>query len=90
MNNVFIENLRQSLPPTFSRRVAAENLKGLLSAGSLANIDSSGKGPCSFRLGRTVGYEKESFLSWLENRMMEGQNYTFPASRNECHNPNKE
>lgn len=45
MNEGFIEALRQALPPTFSRQVAAEALKGIYSAGRLCTLDSMGKGP---------------------------------------------
>ena len=53
MNQGFIEALRQTLPPTFSRQVA----------------DSKGEGPGGVRLGRCVAYERESFLAWLERRI---------------------
>lgn len=51
MNEGFIEALRQALPPTFSRQVAAEALKGIYSAGRLCTLDSMGKGPGGVRLG---------------------------------------
>lgn len=69
MNEGFIEALRQTLPPTFSRQVAAANLAGIYSAGRLANLDSKGEGPGGVRLGRCVAYERESFLAWLEGRI---------------------
>lgn len=69
MNEGFIEALRQTLPPTFSRQVAAANLAGIYSAGRLATLDSKGEGPGGVRLGRCVAYERESFLAWLEERI---------------------
>ena len=69
MNEGFIEALRQTLPPTFSRQVAAANLAGIYSAGRRSNLDSKGEGPGGVRLGRCVAYEKESFLRWLESRI---------------------
>lgn len=69
MNTDFIEALRQTLPPVFSRQVAASNLAGIYSVGRLANLDSKGEGPGGLRVGRVVAYEKESFLSWLEGRI---------------------
>lgn len=69
MNEGFISALRQTLPPTFSRKVAADALKGVFSAGRLATLDSKGEGPGGVRIGRVVAYERESFLSWLEGRM---------------------
>ena len=69
MNTEFISALRQTLPPTFSRAVAADALKGVFSAGRLANLDSMGEGPGGVRIGRVVAYERETFLRWLESRM---------------------
>lgn len=69
MSSSFVEALRQTLPPTFSRSVAADALKGVFSAGRLATLDSKGEGPGGVRIGRVVAYERESFLRWLESRM---------------------
>ena len=69
MGNVFVEALRNTLPPTFSRQVAAEALKGIYSAGRLATLDSKGEGPGGVRIGRCVGSERETYLRWLEGRM---------------------
>ena len=69
MNEGFIEALRQTLPPTFSRQVAAANLAGIYSAGRLANLDSKGEGPGGVRFGRVVCYTRENFLSWVERRI---------------------
>lgn len=69
MGNVFVESLRNVLPPTFSRKVAADALKGVFSAGRLATLDSMGEGPGGVRIGRVVAYERETFLRWLEGRM---------------------
>lgn len=73
MNTAFIEALRKTLPPTFSRQVAAGALKGVISAGRLANLDSLGAGPGGVRIGRVVAYERESFLHWLAGRMEEAE-----------------
>ncbi len=67
--DIFIDTLRNTLPPTFSRAVAAEHLKGILSKQTLANIDSRGEGAPSVFVGRTVCYERESFLAWLNQRI---------------------
>ena len=69
MGNVFVEALRSTLPPTFSRKVAADAIKGVFSAGRLATLDSMGEGPGGVRIGRVVAYERETFLRWLESRM---------------------
>ena len=36
---------------------------------TLANWDALGEGPETFKLANKVGYEKESFLKWLEPRI---------------------
>ena len=69
MDATFLEALRKELPPTFSRQVAAEALKGIYSAGRLYTLDSMGKGPGGVRIGRVVAYEKGAFLRWLEGRI---------------------
>lgn len=71
MNTTFLEALRNTLPPTFSRQVAAESLKGIYSVGALANLDAKGKGPGDTRFGRCVAYERETFLQWLARRIEE-------------------
>lgn len=63
---IIIDRLRESLPPVFSREVAAKNLSGLLCARTFTNLDASGLGPqVKIRFGKKIGYERESFLSWL-------------------------
>lgn len=74
----FLEALRTSLPATFSRQEAARHLKGIYSAGGLANLDSEGRGPGGVRLGRIVAYEKESFLAWLEGRIQKAERRSAP------------
>ena len=66
-----IANLRQTLPPTFTRQYVVKQLGGLVSVGGLANIESEKKekGPCGVRCGKYIIYEKETFLKWLEDRI---------------------
>jgi hypothetical protein len=68
MKNVIIEQLTATLPPIFSRREICKYLGGLFSVGGLANLDCEGSGPPRVRVGRTVAYEKTSFLEWLRKR----------------------
>ena len=68
----FIERLRPELPPTFTRKYICERLGGYLTPGTLANLDSAGSGPGGIRAGKTVLYEKEHFLAWLERRLAGG------------------
>ncbi|WP_419655429.1 hypothetical protein Dvar_45120 [Desulfosarcina variabilis str. Montpellier] len=41
---------------------------GLLSPGYLANLDSIGEGPESFRIGRKRVYSVPALIKWLEKR----------------------
>jgi hypothetical protein len=42
---------------------------GLITAGTMANIDSRGDGPPRFNMGpRKVGYPVKQLVSWLEAR----------------------
>jgi hypothetical protein len=59
------EKMERALPPFFTRQTAALLLGGLVSVGGLANLDCSGKGPPTFRLGKRIAYERASFVSWL-------------------------
>ena len=65
----FIDCLRSELPPLFTRKYICERLGGYLTPGTLANLDSIGQGPGGVRAGKTVLYEKEAFLQWLEQRL---------------------
>jgi hypothetical protein len=63
------QKLTAELPALFTRRTAEKALGGLLAAGTLANLDSAGTGfPVKVRLGKRVGYERETFISWLLER----------------------
>lgn len=66
--NPIITALRQALPTTFSRQVAARHLAGIYTVSTLANIDSRKEGPPMERIGRCVIYERDTFLDWLESR----------------------
>ena len=69
-----IDRLRSALPPTFTRKYICERLGGYLTPGTLANLDSQekSKGPGGIRAGKTVLYERERFLAWLERRLAGG------------------
>ena len=64
-----IESLRQNLPPVFNRRTAQSVLGHIISARTLANLDSLKKGPPKMYLSKNVVYERDSFLNWLEPRL---------------------
>ena|GEM_PF-961164 len=64
-----IESLRQNLPPVFNRRTVQSGLGHIISARTLANLDYQKKGPPKKYLGKTVVYERDSFLAWLSPRL---------------------
>lgn len=69
--NPLAKALAENLPPVIMRsdwdRLHKEH--GLpLTRGTLANLDSQGKGPKAHRLNGKTGYLREDVLEWLENR----------------------
>ena len=68
-SNHIIDSLRLNLPPVFNRRKAQEVLGHIISARTLANLDCQKKGPPKLYLSKTVVYERDSFLVWLEPRL---------------------
>jgi hypothetical protein len=69
MDERFIEALRQTLPLVVTRKEASKAIGELLSPKSFANLDSMGQGPsCRVKIGRKVGYPKESFIAWVVDR----------------------
>ena len=68
-SGIFWERLELSLPPVFARTKVDRYCGGLIAAGTLANLDSQGKGPAvRVRVGKQVGYERASFVEWLKGR----------------------
>jgi hypothetical protein len=61
--------LREKLPPIFSRKHVEELTGGVITAVSLAGLDKNGNGPKAFKIGGRVGYERDSFLEWLEQKV---------------------
>lgn len=69
MDATFWFELEQSLPAVFARKHVKKLLGGLISPGTLANLDSMGLGPSvKVRVGKHVGYERSSFIQWLKTR----------------------
>ena len=60
--------LSEKLPPIISRDHIEKLLGGIISAKSLANLDSLGKGPKRMKIGRKVAYRTEDLLYWLDAR----------------------
>lgn len=66
-----IDKFGKDLPQIISRKEFCEKMGGLISPRTLANMDSKGKGPgTKVRIGRTVGYTKESVIQWLSERII--------------------
>jgi hypothetical protein len=72
----FKEKLEQSLegrPYILRTDPIRKQLDGL-SAGVLANMDSTGTGPEGlFYVGRKVAYEKTAYINWLVTRITQGR-----------------
>ena len=73
MQQKIIETLRKTLPPLFTRAEASRFLGGLYSVGTLANLDWKKKGPGGTRLGQKVLHERDSFILWLEERLLNSE-----------------
>lgn len=68
-SNQFFNSLENELPPVFTRKTASAAIGGLMSPKTLANLDALRQGPPKVQLGAKVGYERESFLIWLQQRL---------------------
>jgi hypothetical protein len=69
---LLIDRLRSELPPVFTRKTASRLTGGYIAAGTLANLDSKGTGPGGVLAGKATLYEREAFLTWLEQRIVDG------------------
>lgn len=70
--NQILLKLKSDLPLIIARKEVDRLTGGLISPRHLANLDSVGLGPKGkVRVGRLVGYERESFISWLSERMQD-------------------
>jgi hypothetical protein len=61
-----INKLRETMPPAFVRKEIPRLLGGILTVGTIANLDAAKQGPPKLRLKRHVVYEKDSFLEWFK------------------------
>ena len=69
-DEIFLDQLRKELPPVFTREFASEKIGRIFSAKSMSNADALGTGPAvKVRIGKKVGYERDSFLQWLRGKM---------------------
>jgi hypothetical protein len=68
VNSELVFNLKENLPPLFTRKEACQHLGGLFKPNTLKNIDYQGLGPkCKQRVGRKVLYTRDNFIEWLNN-----------------------
>lgn len=66
----FMEDLKNELPPVFTRETASKKLGGLFSPKTLSNLDALHKGPkIKHNVGKKVVYERDDFLSWLGQKL---------------------
>lgn len=66
----FFNAIRQELPSVFDRKTASKAIGGLMSAKTLSNLDGCRQGPPTrVRIGHRVGYERESFMLWLQDKI---------------------
>lgn len=61
--------LEGALPPFVTRVMAAKVLGGLIAPGTLANLDSEGRGPAGrILMGRKVAYPRAEFIAFVRQR----------------------
>ena len=63
----FARNTVDSL--TTVRQLKEKGVEIYFEKENIWTLDSKGEGPGGVRIGRCVGYERETFLRWLEGRM---------------------
>ena len=68
-NNELMKKLQHDLPPAFGRMAVDKLLPGIITSKTMANLDSAGLGPKSYKCGRKVFYQKDAFLDWLSRRV---------------------
>jgi hypothetical protein len=69
-DEVNLMDLQSSLPPIIARDRVEHLLGGIVSAKTLANLDSLGLGPKRLRIGRKIAYKTGDLLEWLSSRTM--------------------
>ena len=62
----FRQLLLNKLPPVVARKDVERQLGGVVTMKTLANADSSGKGPLgAYLVGRSVVYPSEALVRWI-------------------------
>jgi hypothetical protein len=69
-SRIDLSHLAEKWPSSIvARKKVREFTGGMISPGTLANLDSQGIGPpCQVRIGKNVGYVVLPFVKWLEER----------------------
>ena len=69
--SIDLSELRRTLPPFIARKKIEQYLGGIYSAAYKANLDSTkrNEGPPKVKIGRNVGYLRDSLIDWLEARI---------------------
>lgn len=63
------DEMEKKWPSTVvSRNQVRQFTGGMLSPGTMANMDSRGEGPERINIGRKVGYPIKPFIHWLKSR----------------------
>jgi len=64
-----LDSMAEKWPSSLvSRNKIAAFTGGLITPGRIANLDSEGKGPEAFKVGRKVCYPVQPLIEWLSNR----------------------
>ena len=64
-----LSDLKTKWPSSMvARRRVREFSGGVLNEKTLANLDSAGKGPARFRVGRQICYRVADLVAWMEGR----------------------
>jgi len=67
-----LRKLAEKWPSTIVARSEVSKFSGgLLTPGTLANLDSQKLGPPKFKVGRKVAYPLDELIKWIENRIDE-------------------
>jgi hypothetical protein len=62
--------IESQLAPVFYRQDVKNLDPPLIAAKTLANLDSLGAGPPSFKIGKRVAYQRDPFIPWFIARFI--------------------
>jgi hypothetical protein len=64
----FIRSLEDALPPVFARQMLTELTGNLFNSRTITNRMSRGDGPPGIKIGRKIGFSRNSFINWLRTQ----------------------